>query len=490
MAAEPIGAPLTGSELDQIHPSTVVLRLVPEIKGSSRQERRAFKRATAKVELGDGDSLTLHLNGSKKFNREILFPVSSEKLVAHLFENIETDTNLVLGGLDSSIEELAQNILTPLASQYKKDLGETPLKKLINSLSATGVIGVQRTEGALNEIFNGALRKEILSGLASELRSAVDEFRKGKSYVYNQNKCVNSFLNLTLLADGKTYKDPLARQLKTQESVFAWSEDLINLWKQSKIIQSENSLNTYQNVFKNFIKVSVPDFTYGEFLSVELRKYLSIPGYEKFKVKFQEFGELSWQERALCAQTDPEAFFPEKGGSTKEAKKVCMSCDVRIECLDYALRHEERFGIWGGLSGSERERLAERSKNTGQQITDGASSYLSGLRRIGEYLGLIDSESKSATTSQNDQIKTFHPKSFSDGQNIGQALRTGRVVIMNCTEMNEEDRKRIIDFVSGLIFANGGSIERVSNKVFLLTPSQEVVKSSTFDMTMNQSLSS
>ena len=36
--------------------------------------------------------------------------------------------------------------------------------------------------------------------------------------------------------------------------------------------------------------------------------------------------ELSWQERALCAQTDPEAFFPEKGGSTREAKKVCVSC--------------------------------------------------------------------------------------------------------------------------------------------------------------------
>ena len=39
--------------------------------------------------------------------------------------------------------------------------------------------------------------------------------------------------------------------------------------------------------------------------------------------------ELSWQERALCAQTDPEAFFPEKGGSTREAKRVCLSCDVR-----------------------------------------------------------------------------------------------------------------------------------------------------------------
>ncbi len=59
---------------------------------------------------------------------------------------------------------------------------------------------------------------------------------------------------------------------------------------------------------------------------------------------------MGWQERALCAQTDPEAFFPEKGGSTREAKKVCTGCEVRAECLEYALEHDERFGIWGGLS--------------------------------------------------------------------------------------------------------------------------------------------
>jgi WhiB family redox-sensing transcriptional regulator len=64
-----------------------------------------------------------------------------------------------------------------------------------------------------------------------------------------------------------------------------------------------------------------------------------------------------WQERALCAQTDPEAFFPEKGGSTREAKRICSGCEVRAECLDYALAHDERFGIWGGLSERERRRL-------------------------------------------------------------------------------------------------------------------------------------
>lgn len=68
-----------------------------------------------------------------------------------------------------------------------------------------------------------------------------------------------------------------------------------------------------------------------------------------------------WHERALCAQTDPEAFFPEKGGSTREAKKVCAVCEVRAECLEYALAHDERFGIWGGLSERERRKLKRRA---------------------------------------------------------------------------------------------------------------------------------
>lgn len=69
---------------------------------------------------------------------------------------------------------------------------------------------------------------------------------------------------------------------------------------------------------------------------------------------------MGWQERALCAQTDPEAFFPEKGGSTREAKKVCTGCEVRAECLEYALANDERFGIWGGLSERERRKLKKR----------------------------------------------------------------------------------------------------------------------------------
>ena len=68
-------------------------------------------------------------------------------------------------------------------------------------------------------------------------------------------------------------------------------------------------------------------------------------------------GQLSWQDQALCAQTDPEAFFPENGGSTREAKRICVGCEVKQECLEYALMQDERFGIWGGLSERERRRL-------------------------------------------------------------------------------------------------------------------------------------
>jgi len=64
-----------------------------------------------------------------------------------------------------------------------------------------------------------------------------------------------------------------------------------------------------------------------------------------------------WMDEAICAQTDPEAFFPEQGASTADAKKVCSGCPVRERCLQYALRNKERFGIWGAKSERERWKL-------------------------------------------------------------------------------------------------------------------------------------
>ncbi|GAA1446604.1 MULTISPECIES: WhiB family transcriptional regulator [Leifsonia] len=85
---------------------------------------------------------------------------------------------------------------------------------------------------------------------------------------------------------------------------------------------------------------------------------LGVPGV---RANVDDDNPLAWQSDSLCAQTDPEAFFPEKGGSTRDAKRICGSCEVRSQCLEYALANDERFGIWGGLSERERRKLRKRA---------------------------------------------------------------------------------------------------------------------------------
>lgn len=72
--------------------------------------------------------------------------------------------------------------------------------------------------------------------------------------------------------------------------------------------------------------------------------------------------EATWQEFALCAETDPDAFFPGKGESVTPAKKVCMRCEVRAECLEYALDNEISHGVWGGLSEQQRRKIRSERK--------------------------------------------------------------------------------------------------------------------------------
>lgn len=73
----------------------------------------------------------------------------------------------------------------------------------------------------------------------------------------------------------------------------------------------------------------------------------------------------SWRDSALCAQVDPEIFFPEKGGSAVAAKRVCARCMVRAECLEWALFYDVRFGIWGGLTEDQRQKARTASDAEG-----------------------------------------------------------------------------------------------------------------------------
>jgi WhiB family transcriptional regulator, redox-sensing transcriptional regulator len=67
---------------------------------------------------------------------------------------------------------------------------------------------------------------------------------------------------------------------------------------------------------------------------------------------------LEWIDWGMCAQTDPEAYYPEKAGSPRAAQRVCAGCPVTVECLEWALTNSERFGVWGGKTERERRKIA------------------------------------------------------------------------------------------------------------------------------------
>jgi cell division inhibitor SepF len=135
------------------------------------------------------------------------------------------------------------------------------------------------------------------------------------------------------------------------------------------------------------------------------------------------------------------------------------------------------------------------------------------MRRIGEYLGLLEDtgryddydgddynteetepvqsrtprlrESRSAAVAdiaerrrpgptgvvaELSRITTLHPRTYNEARTVGENFRDGTPVIMNLSEMDDSDAKRLVDFAAGLVFATRGTIERVTSKVFLLSP--------------------
>ena len=67
--------------------------------------------------------------------------------------------------------------------------------------------------------------------------------------------------------------------------------------------------------------------------------------------------DMAWQDLANCRVADPDLFFPERGASTRTAKGICRDCQVRAECLEFAIVSSEKFGIWGMMSERERRKI-------------------------------------------------------------------------------------------------------------------------------------
>lgn len=79
------------------------------------------------------------------------------------------------------------------------------------------------------------------------------------------------------------------------------------------------------------------------------------------------------------------------------------------------------------------------------------------------------------TVAELSRIITLHPRTYNEARTIGENFRDGVPVIMNLSEMDDNDAKRLVDFAAGLVFATRGTIERVTSKVFLLSPANVTV---------------
>ncbi|HCX83902.1 MAG TPA: cell division protein SepF [Micrococcales bacterium] len=90
------------------------------------------------------------------------------------------------------------------------------------------------------------------------------------------------------------------------------------------------------------------------------------------------------------------------------------------------------------------------------------------------------SAARSAAPGDLRRIATVHPRTYNDAKVIGESFRSGTPVIMNLTDMSEADAKRLVDFSAGLVFGLHGTLERVTPRVFLLSPSSVEVASDTY----------
>lgn len=97
------------------------------------------------------------------------------------------------------------------------------------------------------------------------------------------------------------------------------------------------------------------------------RRKRSVRGFTLAAVAFssrQRSQELAWLDRGACRGLDPETFYPEDEDAAEAAKSVCAQCVVRVTCLDFALAHREKQGVWGGATERERRRIIRQRRRS------------------------------------------------------------------------------------------------------------------------------
>ncbi|BCJ77812.1 cell division protein SepF [Catellatospora bangladeshensis] len=153
---------------------------------------------------------------------------------------------------------------------------------------------------------------------------------------------------------------------------------------------------------------------------------------------------------------------------------VDRSGSARLEAARESARAEAtRLNVEARLEAARAERATVRPITRPLTAAPAASATTTATRDNLALAPQVQPQQRVAPPVEDDrrpQITTLHPTTYNEARQIGERFRDGTPVIMNLTEMDEADAKRLVDFAAGLAFGLRGTIERVTNRVFLLSP--------------------
>jgi cell division inhibitor SepF len=147
--------------------------------------------------------------------------------------------------------------------------------------------------------------------------------------------------------------------------------------------------------------------------------------------------------------------------------RVEAAREVRVET-----RHESRHDVRPEVRHEPRPDVSVERRPGG---ATSATAQVTPIRK--QVAHVVPQTSTTSSATELHRITTIHPRTYNEAKTIGESFREGVPVIMNLTDMDDSDAKRLVDFSAGLVFGLHGAIERVTNKVFLLSPANVEVAS-------------
>ena len=372
---------------------------------------------------------------------------------ANLISELNAGLDYYVANVQSAItEELEKLILNMLEVWYYKEkhaekFNRRTVKKLVNSAISPGLSGFERTRDAINQI--GEIDPEILLSTYEVSKNTSSEntdhtylvvkYQPAKCKGCNKSTKTNAKSIEDLNSDQSWHADCFAAfMLRDQTKKFRSAKGALD--KQAIAVRGILSANQANSMLKGK-KKDLQDIG----TSIKYENWL--------KSLFDNWAQTTTVKEEFRASY--QSAFNEYANAIVEYSNTG---EFPVQATkDRLLKH---------LTKSEVESVLERALENDRELrARGPESAKPFMHKTLEYLGLIDTEQPTVP-----KVITVDAKSYADAPRVAEAFRAGNPVILNCTELAEEDRKRIIDFASGLVFGNAGTIERVTNAVFLLSP--------------------